>query len=44
MKILKGKSFELLGGNIELLKQNDINYKFDSSKTVYLFAINKIVI
>ncbi|WP_368029516.1 heavy metal translocating P-type ATPase [Arcobacter sp. s6] len=41
---LEGKSFELLGGNIELLKQNDIYYKFDSSKTVYLFAINKIVI
>ena len=41
---LDGKSFNLLGGNIELLKQNDIYYKFDSSKTVYLFAINKIVI
>ena len=40
----EGKSFELLGGNIELLKQNDIHYKFDSNKTVYLFAINKIVI
>ncbi len=43
-KNLDGKSFELLGGNIELLKQNDIHYKFDSNKTVYLFAINKIVI
>ena len=41
---LEGKSFELLGGNIELLKQNDINYAFDSNKTVYLFAINKTVI
>ncbi len=41
---LEGKSFELLGGNIELLKQNDIHYKFDSNKTVYLFAINKKVI
>ena len=40
----EGKSFELLGGNIELLKQNDINYAFDSNKTVYLFAINKKVI
>jgi P-type Cu+ transporter len=41
---LEGKSFELLGGNIELLKQNDIHYTFDSNKTVYLFAINKKVI
>ncbi|MBP9490663.1 MAG: heavy metal translocating P-type ATPase [Aliarcobacter sp.] len=41
---INGKSFELLGGNIELLKQNEIYYKFDSDKTVYLFAINKIVI
>jgi P-type Cu+ transporter len=39
-----GKSFELLGGNIELLKENEIYYKFDSNKTVYLFAINKRVI
>ena len=41
---LDGKSFELLGGNVELLKQNGIHYNFDSNKTVYLFAINKIVI
>lgn len=41
---INGKTFELLGGNIELLKQNEIYYKFDSDKTVYLFAINKIVI
>ena len=41
---LDGKSFELLGGNVELLKQNGIHYEFDSNKTVYLFAINKIVI
>jgi Cu+-exporting ATPase len=39
-----GKTFELLGGNLELLKQNNIHYKFESNKTVYLFAINKIVI
>ena len=39
-----GKTFELLGGNIELLKQNEIHYKFDSDKTVYLFTINKKVI
>ena len=36
-----GKNFELLGGNLDLLKQNEIYYKFDSNKTVYLFAINK---
>ncbi|MDD2887483.1 MAG: heavy metal translocating P-type ATPase [Aliarcobacter sp.] len=39
-----GKLFELLGGNVELLKENEIYYKFDSNKTVYLFAINKRVI
>ncbi len=41
---IDGKSFELLGGNVELLKENEIYYKFDSNKTVYLFAINKRVI
>ena len=39
-----GRAFKLLGGNIELLKQNDIHYEFDSDKTVYLFTINKEVI
>lgn len=43
-KNIDGKSFELLGGNIELLKQNDINYEFSSDKTVYLFVINKKVV
>ena len=43
-KNIEGKSYELLGGNIELLEQNEINYKFDSDKTVYLFSINKKVI
>lgn len=41
---IESKTFELLGGNLELLKQNDIHYKFESNKTVYLFSINKIVI
>lgn len=41
---IEGKSFELLGGNIDLLKQNEIYYKFESNKTVYLFTINKKVI
>ncbi len=39
-----GKIFELLGGNLELLKQNDIDYNFDSNQTVYFFSINKKVI
>ena len=43
-KNIEGKSYELLGGNIELLEQNEINYKFDSDKTVYLFSINKKII
>lgn len=43
-KNIEGKEFELLGGNIELMKENNIFYKFDSSRTVYLFAINKRVI
>ncbi|MCT7634998.1 heavy metal translocating P-type ATPase [Aliarcobacter butzleri] len=38
------KEFEILGGNVELLKEFGIYYKFDSSRTVYLFAINKRVI
>ena len=41
---IDGKSFELLGGNIDLLKQNEIYYKFESNKTVYIFVINKKVI
>jgi Cu+-exporting ATPase len=41
---INGKIFELLGGNLDLLKQNEIYYKFDSNKTVYLFAINKRVV
>ena len=40
----EGQKIELLGGNIDLLEQNSINYKFDSDKTVYLFSINKQVI
>ncbi len=43
-KNVEGKVFQLFGGNIDLLKENGINYKFDSSNTVYLFAINKRVI
>lgn len=38
------KSFSLVGGNLELMKENNIHYKFDSSDSVYLFAINGIII
>jgi len=43
-KNIDNKEFELLGGNIDLMRENEIFYKFESSKTVYLFAINKRVI
>ncbi|MFA9374007.1 MAG: heavy metal translocating P-type ATPase [Poseidonibacter sp.] len=34
----------LLGGNLELLKQENIKYDFKSNNTVYIFAINNEVI
>ncbi|MGE4463058.1 MAG: heavy metal translocating P-type ATPase [Arcobacter sp.] len=43
-KNIEEKEFEIIGGNIELLREFGIYYKFDSTKTVYLFAINKKVI
>lgn len=43
-KNVDDKEFEILGGNVELLREFGIYYKFDSSRTVYLFAINKRVI
>ncbi|WP_321468646.1 heavy metal translocating P-type ATPase [Halarcobacter sp.] len=43
-KNIEDKTFHLLGGNIELLKENRINYNFDSSSSVYIFAINRKVI
>ncbi|MDY3200491.1 MAG: heavy metal translocating P-type ATPase [Arcobacter sp.] len=43
-KNIEAKKFEIIGGNIELLREFGIYYKFDSTKTVYLFAINKKVI
>jgi Cu+-exporting ATPase len=36
--------YELLGGNIELLKENNIPYEIDSSNSLYIFAINKKVV
>lgn len=43
-KNVDGKTFELLGGNQDLMFENDIRYKFESNKTVYMFSINKRVI
>lgn len=43
-KNVEGKTFHLIGGNLELLKENGINYNFDSKNSVYLFAINRRVI
>lgn len=41
---IDGKLFHLLGGNIDLLRDNRINYNFDTTNSVYIFAINRRVI
>ena len=41
---IDGEIYELLGGNIELIKENNIDFKFISDKTVYLFTINNELI
>jgi len=41
---VEGKLFHLVGGSVDLLKQNNINYNFDSQNSVYLFAINRRVV
>lgn len=41
---INDKKFSLVGGNIELMRQNNIFYTFDSCYSVYLFAINGNVI
>ena len=43
-KNIEDNRFELIGGNVELMRENKIFYKFDSEHSVYLFAINKRVI
>lgn len=43
-KNVDGKTFSLLGGNLELMQEHKIFYKFDSIHSVYLFAINGRVI
>lgn len=43
-KNLDGKEFTLLGGNQDLMNEFNIRYKFESTRTVYMFAINGRVI
>jgi len=43
-KNVNGKEFQIVGGNLELMKENNINYKFDSTNSIYIFAINSKVI
>ncbi len=38
------KDFDLLGGNIDLMKENSIFHNFETKNSVYLFAINKKII
>ncbi|QKF81231.1 heavy metal translocating P-type ATPase [Halarcobacter ebronensis] len=38
------KLFHIIGGNMELIKDNRINYNFESQNSVYIFAINRRVI
>ncbi len=43
-KNVDNKVFYLIGGNIDIMKESNIHYKFDSSNSVYIFAINRRVI
>jgi Cu+-exporting ATPase len=43
-KNLEGENFTLLGGSLDLLQDFNIEYKFDSNKTIYIFTINQKVI
>ena len=43
-KNVEDKIFHLIGGNMELISQNNIHYKFESENSVYVFAINRRVI
>ncbi len=42
--ILEGKEYELLGGNLEFMKENSVDYELDTNKTVFVFAVNKEVV
>ncbi len=43
-KNIENRIFDLIGGNLELLKDYKINLDFKSSNSIYVFAINKEVI
>ena len=43
-KNIDGKIFNILGGNSALLKQNHINFTFETTSSVYIFVINNKVI
>ncbi len=43
-KNINGKVFTLLGGNINLLQDYKINYKYKSKNSIYIFAIDSKVI
>ncbi|RXJ65561.1 copper-translocating P-type ATPase [Halarcobacter ebronensis] len=43
-KNVDDKLFHIIGGNMELIKDNRINYNFESQNSVYIFAINRRVI
>jgi len=43
-KNVDGREFVLLGGNQDLMSDFDIRYKFESTRTVYMFAINGRVV
>lgn len=43
-KTSEGENYSLLGGNLELLKENGITYKIKIDNSVYIFCINNKVI
>jgi len=40
----KGNEFKLLGGNLELLANENIKYEFNSQNSIYIFVINNKVV
>ncbi len=43
-KNINNKEYELLGGNLELLKEFNIKYSIKSNNSIYIFAINKTIV
>ncbi|SKB30157.1 heavy metal translocating P-type ATPase [Malaciobacter marinus] len=43
-KNIDGKVFNILGGNMKLLKTYNINYKFESQNSIYIFVVDSKVI